>query len=243
MTQKFRLNKYIALCGLGSRRNADELIKSGKVEVNGEKIDSPAVTVTKKDIVKISGKVIKPEKKEYIIFNKPPGYITTAKDEKNRKTIYNIIPEKMKNLKSAGRLDRESSGLLIMTNDGELIQKLTHPKMQVPKVYRVTARGKFTAQDLEKLRNGIEIEKGKIAYADAIVLDYSNSVTTLEITLFQGYNRQIRKMLEKIDHPVISLKRIAHACIVMGSLDRGKFRYLKPKEVEGLYNYLKKLNK
>lgn len=240
MSQKIRLNKYIATCGIGSRRTADELIKSGVVEVNNKIVDTPGVSIAEKDVVKVKGKIIKPEKKEYVIFNKPPGYITSSQDEKGRKTIYDILPDKFKNLKPAGRLDKDSSGLLILTNDGELIQKLTHPKKLVPKVYRVVVEGKIKEPDIIRLKNGIEIEKGKIAYADAFILDYSNTKTTLEITLFQGYYRQIRRMLDKTGHPVISLKRVAHACIELGGLDRGKFKYINKKEIQNLNNYLNK---
>ena len=243
MSQKIRLNKYIASCGLGSRRTADDLIKSGFVEVNGKIIDTPGISVTEDDVVKVKGKFINPKKKEYIVFHKPPGYITSTKDEKGRKTIYDILPEKFRGLKTAGRLDKASTGLLILTNDGELIQKLTHPTKMVPKVYRVTAEGKVTEQDLINFKKGIEIEKGKIAYAEAIILDYSNSRTTMEMVLYQGYNRQIRRMLDKIKHPVISLKRVSHACIEIGGLDRGEFRYINKKEVQNLYNYLKNINK
>ncbi len=241
MSQKIRLNKYIASCGLGSRRTADDLIKAGFVKVNGKVVNTPGISVTENDVVTVKGKVINPEKKEYLVFHKPPGYITSTKDEKDRKTIYDVIPEKYRGLKTAGRLDKASTGLLILTNDGELIQKLTHPKKMVPKVYRITAEGRVTEQDLIKLKKGIEIEKSKIAYADAIILDYSNFQTTMELVLYQGYNKQIRRMLDKISHPVISLKRVSHACISLGGLDRGKFRYMNKKEVQNLYNYLKNI--
>jgi len=236
-----RLNKYIASCGIGSRREADDLIKSGVVEVNDRVAVTPGVSVTEKDTVKVRGKVIKPEQKDYIIFNKPGGYITSGKDEKGRKTIYDILPDKFRNLKPAGRLDKDSTGLLILTNDGDLIQQLTHPKKMVPKIYRVIAEGKVKEQDLLKFKRGIEIEKGKIAYAEAVILDYANSVTTLEMVLYQGYNRQIRRMLEKTGHPVVALKRIAHGCIELGSLDKGKFKYLNKKETQNLKNYLNKI--
>lgn len=238
--EQIRLNKYLAQCGFGSRRQADELIKSSVVQVNGKAVDTPGITVTEKDVIKVKGKPVKPEKFEYAIFNKPAGYITSVSDEKGRKTIYDILPEKMKKLKPAGRLDKDSTGLLILTNDGELIQKLTHPKKQVPKVYAVIAEGKVTEEDLHRFYKGIEIEKGKIAYAEAIIVDYSNQQTTLQMTLFQGYNRQIRKMLDAVGHPVAALKRISHANIPVDGLKKGQFRYLKPKEVKELKNYLVK---
>lgn len=240
MQQKTRLNKFIASCGYSSRRAADELIKSGVVKINYQVVDTPGITISEKDTIKINGKIIKPEKKGYIIFNKPAGYITTKEDEKNRKTIYSILPDKIKNLKPAGRLDKDSTGLIILTNDGELIHKLTHPQKRVPKVYRVTAQGKVTEKDIFLFQKGIEIEKGKIAYADVAILDYSNSVTTMEMTLYQGYNRQIRRMLVKTGHPVISLKRISHACVELGGLNKGSYRYMNKKEVQNLINYLKK---
>ncbi|OGI04839.1 MAG: hypothetical protein A2Y25_04440 [Candidatus Melainabacteria bacterium GWF2_37_15] len=242
MTEQIRLNKYLASCGLASRREADELIKAGKVIVNDKVVDTPGVSITEKDIIKVNGKVIKPEKKEYVIFNKPPGYITSSEDEKRRKTIYDVLPEKYKGLKPAGRLDKDTSGLLILTNDGELINKLTHPKNKVPKVYSVIAEGKVTAEDLAKFHKGIEIEKGKIAYAEAIILDYSNAQTTLQMTLYQGYNRQIRRMLEAVGHPVAALKRIAHANIRVEGLKKGQSRYLSAQEVRELKNYLVKYN-
>lgn len=235
-----RINKYLSSCGIESRRKADALIEAGLVEVNGKKIDSPGIDIKEKDVVKVKGKVVRPEKQEYVIFYKPAGYITTNKDEKGRKTIFDILPEKMQNLKAAGRLDKDSSGLLILTNDGELIQKLTHPKQQVPKVYIVMAQGKVTQNDLEKLAKGIEIEKGKTAYAEGIIVDYENSITTLQITLYQGYNRQIRRMFEAIKRPVVALKRISHANITLAGLKKSRFRYLKPKEVRDLNNYLAK---
>lgn len=240
MQDKIRINKYISSCGFGSRRKADELILSGVVKVNGKTVAAPGMSISENDVVKINDKIIAPEKHEYVIFHKPPGYITTAEDTNGRKTIYDILPEKMKGLKSAGRLDKDSSGLLILTNDGDLIQKLTHPKKHVPKVYKVIAEGKFTEQDLMKFTKGIEIEPGKVAFAEAIILEYANSQTTLQMTLFQGYNRQIRRMLEQLGHPVAVLKRIAHANIEVTGLDKGRYRYLKPKEVQNLKNYLNK---
>lgn len=238
--EKIRLNKYLAQCGISSRRQADELIKSGAVEVNGKVIDTPGATVTDKDTIKVKGKVIKPEKLEYAIFNKPAGYITTMSDEKGRKTIFDILPEKLKGLKPAGRLDKDSTGLLILTNDGELIQELTHPKKHVPKVYVVIAEGKVKEEDLYKFAKGIEIEKDKIAYAEAVIVDYSSSQTTLQMTLFQGYNKQIRRMLDAVGHPVAALKRVSHANLTVTGLKKGQFRYLKPREVQGLKNYLSK---
>lgn len=240
MPQTIRLNKYIADAGIASRRASDELIKSGKVRVNGSMVELPGTMVSAKDRVEVNGKIISSQEKKYVIFNKPPGYLTTRSDPEGRKTIYYILPEELRKLKPAGRLDKDSSGLIILTNDGELIQKLTHPKHPAPKVYMVRVEGKINSNDIAALEKGIEIEKGKTAYAEAAVIDYKDSVTTLEVVLYQGYNRQIRKMTDKINHPVISLKRISHANINISALEKGKYRYLSKKEVRDLFNYLKK---
>lgn len=236
-----RLNKYIASTGSTSRRGADKLIEEGKVKVNGKIVTNPATTVFDKDVIEINNEKIKPLIKEYIIFNKPAGYITSKDDPQKRKTIYDLLPSKAHNLKPAGRLDKDSAGLLILTNDGELIQKLIHPKNKVPKVYKVTVEGKIEQKDLLQLKKGIEIEKGKIAYAEAMIIEYKQGKTTLEVVLYQGYNRQIRRMMDIIKHPVVSLKRIEHACISLTGLNRGKYRYLSRKEISDLHNYLKKI--
>ena len=243
MADQIRLNKYIASCGVASRRAADELIKEGRVRVNGKVVTEPGISVTKKDRVEVDKKLVVEEKKIYIVFNKPPGYITTQKDEKGRKTIYENLPENLRTLRTAGRLDKDSTGLLILTNDGELIQKLTHPKAKVPKVYWVVAEGKVTINDLQEFQKGIEIEKGKIAYAEGSILSCENNQTLLELVLHQGYNRQIRKMLEHVGHPVISLKRTQHACITLGALKKGKFRFMNTKEIDNLYKYIRNIEK
>lgn len=243
MLESVRLNKYIASCGITSRRGADELIKEGRVKVNGKVITEAGSSVTAKDKVQVDNKPIAAENKIYIVFNKPPGYITTRSDEKGRKTIYENLPENLRTLRTAGRLDKDSTGLIILTNDGELIQKLTHPTAKVPKVYLVSAKGKVTMEDLLKFQQGLEIEKGKIAYAQGAIYNYENGISTLELVLHQGYNRQIRKMLDIVGHPVVSLKRVQHANITLGALKKGKFRFMKTKEVDNLYKYLKNIEK
>lgn len=243
MLEQIRLNKYIASCGVCSRRAADELIKNGIVTVNGKVVKELGFSITTKDKVEVDKKLINNEKKVYIVFYKPPGYITTSSDDKGRKTIYDNLPENLRTLRTAGRLDKDSTGLLILTNDGELIQKLIHPKTKVPKVYKVVAEGKLTINDLNEFQKGIELEPGKIAYAEGIILGYENNETTLELILYQGYNRQIRRMIEMVGHKVISLKRTEHACINLGALRKGKFRFLSTKEVDNLNKYLNNIEK
>lgn len=239
--EKIRINKYIAQSGVASRRGADALIEQKKVKVNGQLITEPGMLVSNNDKILVDGQLIETKKSQYVVFFKPPGYITTRSDEKNRKTIYEFFPEKYHDLKPAGRLDKDSSGLLFMTNDGDLIQKMTHPKLKVAKIYRVAVKGKVTLEKLQKLADGIEIEKGKIAYADSVLLEATTEKSEVEMTLYQGYNRQIRRMMEMVGHQVISLKRIQHATLTLHGMNRGDFKFLKPKQVQELRNHIKKI--
>ncbi len=236
-----RLNKYIASSGLCSRRKADELIESGVVMVNGKTVTELGYGVQPKDKVFVNKKLIHPVKHEYYRFYKPAGYITTSDDEKGRKTIYDLLPERLHHLKPVGRLDRESTGLLILTNDGDLINDLTHPSAKVPKLYRVTINGKITQNDIDKMSKGIEIEPDKKAYAQVDVLEIDNDSTTMEILLFQGMNRQIRKMFEYLGFEVVSLKRIQHATLNLDGLKRGEFKPIKPQQIKELRNFISNL--
>lgn len=236
-----RINKYIAQSGIASRRKADELIEAGRVKVNGEVVTMLGFEIRRKDKVTVDDKLVFCKNYEYFRFYKPAGYITTASDEKGRKTIYNLLPDSMRAMKPVGRLDKDSSGLIILTNDGDLIYDLTHPSIKVSKVYRVTVDSKLTKADLETLAKGIEIEKGKIAYADVELLEATNKESLLEMTLYQGMNRQIRKMIEFLGHNVISLKRIRHATIELTGLKKGQFKPLKPKQVKELRTYIEKI--
>lgn len=241
MAVKNRLNKYIASAGICSRRDADELIEQGKVIVNGKKVTELGFLVGDKDKVFIDGKLIYPKKHEYYKFYKPAGYITTSDDEKGRKTIYDVLPENMKGLKPVGRLDKDSTGLLIMTNDGDLINELTHPSIKVPKVYIVRIDGKINQNHIEQMASGIEIEEGKVAYAEVDVIEVSNKTTLMEVVLYQGLNRQIRKMFDFLGFKVESLKRIQHATIQLEGLKKGEVKPIKPKQIKELKAYLSKI--
>ena len=235
-----RLNKYIAQAGVCSRRKADELIENGHVKVNGKVVTELGLQLQPKDKVFIDNKLVTPQRHEYYRFYKPAGYITTSDDEKGRKTIYDLLPENLHNLKPVGRLDKDSTGLLILTNDGDLINQLTHPSIKVPKVYLVTVDGRICPHHAEQMAKGIEIEKGKIAYADVMYLEGDNKTSTMQITLYQGLNRQIRKMFEYLGFEVKSLKRIQHAIITLEGLKRGQFKPIKPQQMKQLKNYLSK---
>ena len=237
-----RLNKFIASSGICSRRKADELIESGVVFVNGKQVPELGFLVQDKDKVVVNQKLIKPVKHEYYRFYKPAGYITTADDEKGRKTIYDILPENLNHLKPVGRLDKDSTGLLILTNDGDLINQLTHPSVKVPKVYLVSVEAVVHPHELEQMATGIEIEPGKKAYADITVLEADKKHTYMQITLYQGMNRQIRKMFEYFGHEVKTLKRIQHGVITLDGLKRGEVKAIKPKQIKELKSFLSKVN-
>ena len=241
-----RLNKYIASTGLCSRRKADELIESGKVCVNGKVVTELGFYVREKDKVSVDGKNIYPQKLEYYRFYKPAGYITTQEDEKGRKTIYDIIPPELRHLKPVGRLDKDSTGLLILTNDGELINQMTHPSIKVPKVYMVTINGRFTENNAKEMFEGIEIvtdtNEKKMAYAETMPIEVTNKSSIIQVVLYQGINRQIRKMFAKLGFEVEVLKRIQHAIITLEGMKKGQVKVIKPKQIKQLQSYLAKLN-
>lgn len=242
-----RLNKYIASTGLCSRRKADELIESGKVGINGKIITELGFYVREKDKVTVEGKIVRPQELEYYRFYKPAGYITTLEDEKGRKTIYDIIPPELKHLKPVGRLDKDSTGLLIMTNDGELINQMTHPSIKVPKVYMVTINGRFTEANAKEMLEGIEIvtdsNEKKTAYAETLPIEVTNKSSIVQVVLYQGINRQIRKMFAKLGFEVQVLKRIQHAIINLDGLKKGQIKPMKPKTIKQLQSYLAKITK
>ena len=237
-----RLNKYIASSGICSRRKADEFIENGRVLVNGKRITELGYSVQPKDKVFVDGKLIHPVKHLYYRFYKPAGYITTSDDENGRKTIYDLIPKELQHLKPVGRLDKDSTGLIILTNDGDLINELTHPSVKVPKLYRVTIDNRITQNDIDTMYKGIELEPGKIAYAQVDVLDVDKeNNTTMEILLYQGMNRQIRRMFEYLGYNVISLKRIRHATLNLDGLKRGDIKPIKPQQIKELKNFLNRI--
>ena len=242
-----RLNKFIASSGICSRRKADEYIEQGKVTVNGKVVTELGFQIGSKDKVFLENKLVKPLKNEYYRFYKPAGYITTCEDEKGRKTIYDIIPPELKKLKPVGRLDKDSTGLIVMTNDGELINEMTHPSIKVPKTYIVTINGKLTPEDGEKMYNGLEIEtdtgEKKTAYAEVLPIELGNKSSILQVVLYQGINRQIRKMFAVLGFEVVSLKRIQHGTITLDGLKKGQIKPMKPKHVKELKGYLAKLRK
>ncbi|UZQ86339.1 rRNA pseudouridine synthase [Thermoclostridium stercorarium] len=234
-TEQIRLQKYLAQCGVASRRRAEELIRQGKVRVNGQVVTEMGVKVSPDDHVEVDGRPVKPEKKKvYILMHKPRGYVTTVRDPEGRKTVMDLLEGVRERVYPVGRLDYDTSGLLLLTNDGDFANLLMHPRNEILKVYVVTVKGRPSEEALEKLRTGIRIDGYVTAPAFVRVLDEYENKTKLEITIHEGKNRQIRKMCEKIGHPVVRLKRIAYGTLELGDLKPGEWRYLTDREVKQL---------
>lgn len=234
-----RLQKYMARCGVASRRKCEEIILSGKVKVNNKIINELGVKINSElDIVSYEGKIIKPEeKKVYIMLNKPEGYITSVKDEKGRKTILDLVKVNER-IYPIGRLDYDSSGIILLTNDGEIYNKIIHPRVKVEKKYIVLCKGEFTKEELIKFENGVDIggyvtAKSKIKILDKEKDKRTNKINTLvEIIIHEGKNRQIRRMCEALGHEVITLNRVAIGDIKLGYLKKGEWRELKEAELK-----------
>ncbi len=229
---KVRLNKWIADCTGVSRRKADTLIEEDHVRVNRKPPVLGQMIDPEKDKVTVEGKPLLPQKKYYIAFYKPPGYITTRSDPEGRKTIYDLLPLKYQDLDPAGRLDRSSSGLLLLSNDGEFIQKLSHPRYAHKKIYRVKVNTPLTPEVLQKLEAGILLQpENKLAQCQVQEII---EMKTVVLALTTGMNRQIRRCFEALGYEVESLKRIAFAGITLHQLRPGQTRQLKPSELKSL---------
>lgn len=229
-----RLQKFMAECGVASRRKSEELIEAGKVKVNGHPAHIGDKINPKKDIVTVKGKKInKTERMYYIMLNKPRGYVTTVSDELGRKTVMDLIDCKAR-VYPVGRLDKDSEGLLILTNDGSFANALTHPKHNYAKTYRVTVRPSVNDEILTKLRNGIEIDGRMTAPCDVNIITEEEGRVVLEFILREGRNRQIRKMCEAVDLQVARLKRLSIGPVKLGMLKTGQSRELTDNEVKKL---------
>lgn len=236
-----RINKYLAEAGVCSRRAADELIKEGHVTVNGKKLTEPGYdVVVGNDTVYVDGKRVRPVSRyTYLMLYKPKGCICSAKDELGRKTVYDYI-KLDKKLDCVGRLDYDSEGLLLLTNDGELLHNLTHPSFEIPKTYIVKIEGALTEDEADKWRKGLTLDDGtKTAPAGVTVLDHDDKSTRIEVIIHEGKNREIRRMAEALGKTVIFLKRVAIGDLKLGGLSRGATRFLTTREVL----YLKKIAK
>lgn len=225
-----RINKFLAASGVASRRECDEMIKNGKVTVNGKRAVI-GIEIGEDDEVKVDGVTVNVKKNEYYILNKPKGYICSVADDKGRKTVIDLMPEGVGRIYPVGRLDYDSEGLLILTTDGELAQHLTHPSNEVPKTYLVRVEGILTENDLNPIRSGLEIDGYVTKKCKAHIVETNKSFTKVHVTLKEGKNREIRKMFAAIGKEVSLLKRIKVGELTLRGLDRGAYRKLNRQEV------------
>lgn len=233
-----RLQKFIANQGICSRRKAEEYITSGRIKVNGNVIMELGTKIDpNKDIIEVDGKKISniSGKKVYILLNKPIGYVTTTRDQFNRNTVLDLVNIKEKVL-PVGRLDMYTSGAIILSNDGDFIYKITHPKYEVEKTYNVTLKGQVTDEEIEQLRNGVQIENYVTGKAKVKILriDKEKDLSRVEIIIHEGKNREVRKMCEAIGRKVLALHRTKIGNISVKDLRLGTWRYLKPNEIKSL---------
>ena len=236
--EEIRLQKYLANNGIASRRKCEELIIQGRVKVNGKVVTELGTKINPdKDIIEYNGKTIRNTNTEhtYILLNKPIDYVTTVKDQFNRNTVLDLVKTN-KRLVPVGRLDMYTSGAIILTDDGDFVYKITHPKHEIPKTYNVTVVGKVTGEEIEQLKNGVDIGEFVTSKAEVKILkiDEQKNISRLQITIHEGKNRQIRRMCEAIGKKVISLHRSKIGNLTVKDLPLGTGRYLTKKEIETL---------
>lgn len=239
--EEVRLQKFLASSGVASRRKCEEFILEGKVRVNGEIVTELGTKIVPgKDVVTFEGRelALEEEKKVYILLNKPVGYVTTASDERGRPTVMELLEGVKEKVVPVGRLDMFTSGLLLFSNDGDFVYKVTHPKHETTKTYIVKTRGVPTERDLEKLRVGVKIEDyiTSPARVELLLKDNTNDISRILIEIHEGRNRQVRKMCEAIGLSVIALKREGVGGLTCEGVERGKWRYLTEEEVKMIMN-------
>lgn len=225
-----RINKFLAACGVASRRECDKLIADGAVFING-RVAKVGADVGESDNVTVNGNTVNVKKNEYYILNKPKGYLCTVRDDKGRKTVMDLMPANIGRIYPVGRLDYDSEGLLILTTDGELAQHLTHPSNEVPKTYLVKIEGTITEAGLNPIRSGVDIGRYVTKKCKAHIVETNKAYTKIHVTITEGKNREVRKMFEAIGKEVTLLKRIKVGEINLRGLDRGAYRKLSKEEV------------
>lgn len=232
-----RLNKYIAQAGIASRRKADELTAAGQVKINGAVLTEMGYDVKPGDVVTVNGRDIEPlSKAVYYALHKPVGYVTTASDEQARLTVMDLVKDVEQRVFPVGRLDMNTSGILIMTNDGDLAYRLTHPKHNIFKTYRARVNGYLSPERVAQLRNGVDIGGYITAKARVEVLKHGEHSTIVQIQICEGKNRQVRKMCAAVGNKVLELERLAIGELQLGRLKEGHYRKLTQQEVEYLKN-------
>lgn len=237
MSETIRLQKYLAGCGIASRRKAEEIIAQGRITVDGEVVTAMGVQVNPaRQEIRLDGKVVTPhDDLLYVLLNKPQGYVTTLSDPQGRPIVTSLLHGINARLFPVGRLDLDTEGALILTNDGELAQKIQHPSHEVTKTYEAQVLGLPSEKTLQKLEHGILLEGKKTAPAKVMIISRQTGTTTLRITIHEGRKRQVRKMFQAIGHPVFHLKRIAYGHLFLQGLLTGKYRILTPEDLKKIF--------
>jgi len=228
-----RINKYLSLCGITSRRGADALIAGGKVTIDNRVLEEPgAVVDTDHDVVKVDGVEARPVTENvYVVLNKPTMTMTTLHDPFKRKTVVDYLKDLKHRVYPVGRLDYDAEGILILTNDGDLAYRLSHPRYQVPKIYEALVEGRFTKESSEKIKRGIKLEDGTVGRAKVSILRYSADKTQLRLILTEGRKREVKQLCKLVGHPVTRLRRVEFAGIPLKNLRPGQYRLLTREEI------------
>ena len=237
--EQMRINRFLAECGLGSRRNCEALVTGGRVRINGRPVVKLASEVGDKDIVTVDGKKVeRREKQLYIMLNKPKGCVCTVSDEHGRKTVIDIVRPKYPDARlfPIGRLDYDTEGLLLLTTDGATADRITHPRNEVPKTYIARIEGEVTEAELNRIRGGVVLDGVKTKKCRAKLIAFENNESRIEVVITEGRNRQVRRMFEQINREVVFLKRVAVGDLRLGGLYRGEFRELNDREIEYIRN-------
>lgn len=238
-----RLQKVMAHAGVASRRKSEEIIREGRVKVNGETITEMGYKVKpEEDVIEVDGELISKEKRVYILLNKPEGYVTTVSDPRGRSTVLDLVGNVKQRVYPVGRLDYNTSGLLLLTNDGELTYILTHPSYEIDKTYFTRVKGEISDQDIKKLESGIQLEDGITAPAKVKLISRDEKISSFELTIHEGRNRQVRRMCEVLGYEVIKLKRIRFGPLNLEGLSPGEYRFLSDKELQILQKLKKYKN-
>lgn len=226
-----RLQKYLAACGVASRRASEDLIRAGRVRVNGEIAEIGATIDPDQDSVFFDDAPVAQDRKTYIVLNKPKDTVTTAQDNFGRKTVMDLLEGVDERVFPVGRLDMDVEGVLLLTNDGELAFRLMHPSYEIDKVYRVVVVGKITKEAIQQLEDGVELEDGKTAPAKAVILGCTPVASTIRLTLHEGKKREVKRMCAAVGHAVLELRREAFGNLFANDLRPGEWRYLLPEEI------------
>ena len=236
-----KLQRFLARSGVASRRGAAEVIEAGLVKVDGEIVtDVTATCDPAGSVIMVDGRRVRPEPKTYVMLNKPPGYVCTNQPRPEERSVMKLVAAVGHRLHTVGRLDKESEGLLLLTNDGELTNRLTHPRFKVPKTYRVDVLGRIEGEDVDKLRRGVWLDGRRTSPAKVRIVKRSRLKSLLEVTITEGLNREVRRMLARVGLKVKRLKRISIGRLILRGVGKGKFRPLTPSELRYMQGFTRR---